>query len=199
MEIKTTYPDVMIDLETLGSNSNSVIVSIGAVPFNVETGEYSREHSFFVHIDIQDSLNQGLTVEGDTIVWWMQQTKEARETNFYPSKATIFTLRNALAKLIGWFQYHTERGVRVWGNGARFDLGLLQNSFAKVGFKVPWLYKDERDVRTLITFKPELKYYAEDLHNPIEDAIVQIDYTSKIYQMILEGFENTFKYKSLSK
>lgn len=46
---------VMLDIETLGNQSNSVITSLGAVEFNLETGETGRE--FWQNIDVQSCLD----------------------------------------------------------------------------------------------------------------------------------------------
>ena len=42
---------IMVDLETMGRNSNAVICSIGAVEFDINTGQTGRE--FFAKVDIQ--------------------------------------------------------------------------------------------------------------------------------------------------
>jgi len=51
------YTDVMLDLETMGRKSNSALVSIGAVEFNLETGETGKE--FYEVIDLQSCLDVG--------------------------------------------------------------------------------------------------------------------------------------------
>ena len=53
---------VMLDLETMGRDSNAVICSIGVVEFDINTGETGRE--FFAKVDIQSCLDRGLTVNG---------------------------------------------------------------------------------------------------------------------------------------
>jgi len=71
------FTDVMLDLETMGRKSNSAIVSIGAVEFNIETGETGRE--FYAVIDLNSCLDFGLKVQADTIYFWLQQNQAARD------------------------------------------------------------------------------------------------------------------------
>lgn len=42
MENKT-FGHVMLDLETMGTKSNTALTSIGAVEFNIQTGECGKE------------------------------------------------------------------------------------------------------------------------------------------------------------
>jgi hypothetical protein len=92
-----TYTDYTLDLETMGSTrQTAAIVSIGAVAFNVE-GDMSEP--FYVNVDLEDAMRHGLTVDADTIKWWMRQQLLAREAIFIAPKplsvALIFYLRCA--------------------------------------------------------------------------------------------------------
>ena len=69
------YTDVMLDLETMGRKSNSALVSIGAVEFNLLTGETGRE--FYKVIDLKSCLDLGLQVEASTIYFWLTEASQA--------------------------------------------------------------------------------------------------------------------------
>ena len=69
--------DVMIDIETLGTDPGSVILSIGAVEFDLKTGKTGEE--FYQWIDLESSSNKGFSVSAGTIKWWMMQNKKARQ------------------------------------------------------------------------------------------------------------------------
>ena len=77
MEKNNRLGHVMVDLETFGNEYNAVICSIGAVEFDIETGQTGRE--FFRKVDIQSGLDKGLSVNGSTIEWWLMQSQSARE------------------------------------------------------------------------------------------------------------------------
>lgn len=67
---------LMIDLETMGNKPNAPIVSIGAVFFEPSTGELGEE--FYRVVSLKSSMDGGAVPDPDTIMWWMQQSEEAR-------------------------------------------------------------------------------------------------------------------------
>ena len=128
------FKHLMLDIETMGSESYSAIVSIGAVEFDIETGETGKE--FYTNIDLQSCLDAGLVVTAGTVMWWMQQNEDARK------KLTEDTipLKEALLK----FGSFCTKRHQVWGNSARFDCGILQNAYNKMDIQLPWNYGSER-------------------------------------------------------
>jgi DNA polymerase III alpha subunit (gram-positive type) len=84
---------VMIDIETLGTNTDTVVTQIAAVSFNPIKGTILSE--FNVHIDIQDALNEGFTVSASTILWWFAQDEDAR-LNLIEKNKTGLKVRDAL-------------------------------------------------------------------------------------------------------
>lgn len=68
--------NLMIDLETMGKNKDAPIVSIGAVFFTPETGDIGQE--FYTVVSLESAMGQGATPDGDTILWWLKQSSEAR-------------------------------------------------------------------------------------------------------------------------
>lgn len=68
--------NLMIDLETMGKNPNAPIVSIGGVFFAPEKGELGPE--FCIAISLESAMEQGAAPDGDTILWWLRQSPEAR-------------------------------------------------------------------------------------------------------------------------
>lgn len=176
------YPDVMIDLETLGNKSKSALLSIGAVEFNIETGETGRE--FYYVIDLQSCLDLGLIINASTFYWWLQQNQSARDA---VSKDKKLPLSDVLQLFDTWMQ-DCIRGVKIWGNGARFDIGLLEDAYVACGHdEMPWDFRSERDVRTLVAFAPEIKAnlpFEGTLHNPIDDSKHQIKYCSETWNKL---------------
>ncbi|EGU4505611.1 3'-5' exoribonuclease, partial [Salmonella enterica] len=68
--------NLMTDLETMGKKSNAPIVSIGGVFFEPQTGELGPE--FCRVINLESAMGQGAVPDGDTIIWWLRQSPEAR-------------------------------------------------------------------------------------------------------------------------
>jgi len=177
--------DVMLDLETMGNKSNAAIVSIGAVEFNMITGETGRV--FYEVIDLQSCLDVGLKVNGSTIYWWMQQDQKARERICGEG----IEISEALRRFNIWMQDCVEK-VRVWGNGARFDIGILEDAYVATGIAIPWYFRSERDVRTLVSFAPHVKDqmpFEGVYHDPVDDCKHQIRYCSKIWNMFFRTLD----------
>lgn len=181
--MKSEFDHMMVDLETLGTTGDSVIMSIAAIPFNIESG--ATDEPFYANISIQSCLDHGLTVEGSTVAWWMQQDDVAIRRLF---EGTAHLLGTALADLSTKFGLYQD--LKVWGNSARFDLGILEHAYAKAELRIPWEFRNERDVRTLVSFAPDIKKemkFEGTPHNAIDDCLHQIKYCSAIWKAIKEG------------
>lgn len=173
--------NIMIDIETLGNKSNSVITSIGAVMFDMETGETGNE--FYKRIDIDSCLDNGLTVNGDTIKWWLSQNELARSEITKDGEDLLSVLYD-FSRFI-----KSIKNPIVWSNGLRFDISLIEDAYNKVSLSVPWQFRNERDVRTLVSFAPQVKSetvntWNETLHHAIQDCKLQIKYCTKIYKKL---------------
>ena len=127
---------IMIDLETMGNKSYSAIVSIGAVKFDIKTGETGE--TFYRNINLQSSLDAGLQIDVDTVLWWMNQNEEARK------KLTESTV--VLQQALEDFSKFSSKEYEIWGNSARFDIGLLQNAYNKLNMPICWDFRKERCV-----------------------------------------------------
>lgn len=173
--------NVMIDLETLGTNMNAPIISIGAVFFNPETG-HTDPRCFLQNISIQSVLSLGFTPD-ETIEWWLMQDKEVIKATL----ANAIHFEIALMLFNEWLTKKCEKeNLIVWGNGAKFDLGILTNAFKKGDYRtLPWEHWNERCVRTIAAQFPAIKDEAKanfigTKHNPVDDCLHQIKYLVKM-------------------
>ena len=169
----------MVDIETLSTNSNGVIVSISAVQFCLETGELGEE--FEIGLTINDQIASGAVIDGDTVMWWLSQDKEAQ--------AKLTTIEkigaaNALMALNKWIysmypSWDEQRNVRLWGNGATFDNVMIRNLYDRLGLKFAIPYWGDNDVRTAVTLKGidtrDYKFMGVK-HYGIDDCKHQINY-----------------------
>ena len=110
--------NLMIDLETMGKNKDAPIVSIGAVFFTPETGDIGQE--FYTVVSLDSAMKQGATPDGDTILWWLKQSSEARAAICIDDTLSI---SDALSELSHFINQHADntKYLKVWGNGATFD------------------------------------------------------------------------------
>lgn len=180
MIITKNLGHLMLDLETMGSTSHSSIISIGAVEFDIETGETGRE--FYERVNLQSCLDNKLIVNGSTIYWWLQQNESARNEVCKEGKHIVEVLSSLKTFM------NTLGNFQIWGNGVRFDVGILEDAFVACGYKeMPWNFRSERDVRTLVSFAPNIKElitFQGIEHNPIDDCKHQIKYCSEIWNYI---------------
>lgn len=162
--------DLMVDLETMDNKPTSAIVSIGAVFFD-KTGIGAQ---FYKRVDLQSCINSGLTVSGDTIMWWLKQSDQARLELARPAEE----LRQVLEDLHKFMVKHCDRkNLRVWGNGASFDNAILQNAYSVTQMPLPWEFWNDRCYRTLKAMYPGVKLQRSgDYHNALDDAKSQANH-----------------------
>ena len=167
------FLDAMLDWETLSTQPDAVVISVGIVLFNrdendtYEILEASPEREFFATIEFQDQIDTGRHVMASTLMWWMQQNRSAQKETFNPKgrMPTVTALQN-IVDLVG------DR--RLWGNGASFDNPILATLCTDFGIEAPPFYmaRDLRTIKELSTNKPLGERGVE--HSAIEDARFQV-------------------------
>lgn len=159
--------EIMVDIETLGTAPGAVILSIGAAA--------SDGRTFYRKIYIADSLYRGFEVNADTLAWWRKQSREAWESTTDPAES--FTVIDTLHYFSIWVTMYSEDvTVRLWGDSAGFDLGLIAEACRRVGHPVPWKYQQEHCYRTLRQILKSPKPAAELAHNALSDAKAQLSH-----------------------
>jgi DNA polymerase III epsilon subunit-like protein len=167
--------DVMIDIETLGTTPGCSILSIAAVPFNTPAPlEY-----FYQKVDSKTCVEMGLHIDSSTVDWWSKQPADAYAEAF--SGTTHITI--ALSELNAYLMTIGE--VRVWGNGASFDVPILEAAMSKCGLKPKWKYFNSLCYRTLKNLYPAIPAEKNRMkHSALEDAKTQAEHASRIMQFI---------------
>lgn len=156
----------MIDLETLSTRLDAVVVSLGFVIFDRNATEYKELFSFFTTIKFDGQL--GLRhVDADTVRWWMKQSAEAREQ--FGVTATSPTLQAALREMADTFRmYQVEE---VWSKGANFDVSILEYFWKTSSYATElWSYKAPRCFRTIQALFPDCSEKNPLAHNALEDS-----------------------------
>lgn len=170
---------IMVDLETLGTAADAVIMSIGAVKFDIDSGALD-DNGFFASVSVDSNLELKRRVQEDTLIWWMKQSSEAQQV-FHVSKDT---LRTALLNLSDWVG---DGDFYVWSNGADFDLPMLAHAYTQCQIETPWKFWNSRCFRTYknlpqaagVTFTPSgIK------HNALADAINQALHLQAIHAVV---------------
>ena len=108
--ISNKFEHIMIDLETLSSRHDALILSIGAVAFNEEE---IFEPGFYAAISIDSQVEKyGRHISDDTVAWWGKQSPEARKV--LTDKKAI-ELPKALKALSEYLRDVAE--PKIWGYG----------------------------------------------------------------------------------
>lgn len=158
---------VMVDIETLGTACDAPVLSIGAVAFDIESGEISAK--FYRAIDPSSALER-CRADGATLRWWMAQSDTARSAAFNGDSR----IDEALAAFKLWYagKFPTPP---IWANGPSFDISILETAFRTYGMKPPWGYNSARCVRTIkaIAGDIEMPPRVGVEHNALDDAIYQ--------------------------
>jgi exodeoxyribonuclease VIII len=174
----------MLDVESLGATSDAPIIAMGAVNFDISTGETGPE--FYRRIN-WDSAIKGRRVSGDTIKWWMKQSAEALAEVLDPANEASFAV--VLHELSAWFRNLGRGNIYVWGNGSSFDISMLEHALVQHGFTIPWKFYNIRDCRTIqmlaegLIDRHDVKFEG-DKHNALHDARWQAAYTSAMWVAI---------------
>lgn len=175
--MKYERPAVMVDIETMSTEKNAAIMSIGAVKFDV-AGQSSRDdllngETYYSNISLESNEKFGRHISASTISWWFKQSKEAQIALF---EEPILPLNTALVKYRMWLE--KCNADRYYANDPDFDIVILNDGFAAVGDRSPFAYYQHRSVRTTI----ELAYPHDEpmpnietgvAHNALDDAIKQ--------------------------
>jgi hypothetical protein len=186
----------MVDIETMGNNPRSAIVSIGAVAFDPMGNEPLNElPSFYVNVDLQSCLDAGLVADGSTIMWWLNQSEAARKALKDPTPMSIQT---ALASLHGWLSMSTvfsdPQNTELWAH-ATFDPVILRSALDVCHLPLPWKYRNTRDIRTLVGLAKQVGMEIpasggdntnRDVHHQAaDDCRYQVGYVRSMYQQII--------------
>ena len=171
---------LMIDIETLGTAANAPVVAIGAVFFDPNTGTLGD--TFDAAIDVEDAMRYGV-MSGSTFKWWLGQSDAARQKVVRGRERAEDVFNR-----FGSFAMKHGDNVQPWGNGASFDIAILDHAFPRILNKpAPWKFWNVRDVRTvkelatgIVRFDDKMKQGVA--HTALDDAIHQAKYVSAYWQ-----------------
>lgn len=173
---------IMVDLETLSTQPNAMILSIGAVAFDINNPEFTltEDNSFYRVIDFE-LLGQSTNptkyhIDLSTIKWWFGQSQEARQ---HLLSNDVFELSCALQDLSEFMR--DNESIYLWGNGANFDNEILRHAFVSENIEPPWKYYNDRCYRTIKGLNPNIPRVKPYIpHHALHDAAAQTEHLLKI-------------------
>ena len=180
--------DVMLDIETLSTTNNSVVLSLGAVKFNPFTLQDPYE-DLELRITIDDQSEMGRDISEATLEWWGKQPADVQEAAFgTEGRISAVDACHALNKfLVG--------ANKIWCQGPHFDICILESLFKDCKVSTNWKYFNIMDSRTAFTIHGDSREKGRgSLHNATEDSREQAKAVQKMFKQLgLTGYANSFR------
>ena len=135
--------DVMVDIESLDTTPDCVILTIGAVLFD------PCGHGIVDKIEIRPTIEDQTDIHNRrindaTLEWWGRQSPAAIEEAMGDSNRVSF--EEAMNQV---YKFCWTRSKCAWSNGAPFDIVVMEHAWRQHGKNPPWNFWDIRDTRTL--------------------------------------------------
>jgi hypothetical protein len=171
--------DIMLDIETLGTRPECVVLTLGAVKFNPYTMDEPGP-GLYLRLDADEQIALGREVQEDTLQWWMTQAEDVREEAL--GEGTDRVKLEDMYKQLNKFLVGCNN---IWCQGPAFDMVILENIYRQMGWPTPWQFWQIRDSRTLfgVHGDPREKNKA-GLHNALEDCVSQAQGVQQIYSRL---------------
>jgi hypothetical protein len=168
----------MIDLETLGTAQDTVVLSLGAVKFDPFNSE-DPTHALYIKPDVDEqTATHNRTVDDDTLRWWNDQPEHIRDEAL--SEDDRISCSEFIKQINRWCV-----GVDIlWCQGPLFDYAILEHFYRDMEQPIPWHFWQIRDSRTLFALMPKdpRKDIQQELHNALADSYFQAQCVQKTYK-----------------
>jgi hypothetical protein len=176
----------IFDVETLGKESNSVMLSMAAIYFDPETKpsyEDLYNSAFFVKFDVEDQVRRlDRKIGKTTMQWWAKQCDIVKAKSLKPNKVLDVKFEDGYESMRKWAESKKDDQCYVWARG-NLDQLVLDSFEEQLEIKPIWPFNRWRDVRTAIDilyntsngycpvnykgFSAESKVIK---HNPVDDC-----------------------------
>lgn len=169
----------MIDLETLDTTPDSVVLTIGGVKFD-PFSKRAPHSDFYYRLSVDEQTDHGRTISTSTLDWWAtQDDKIINEALGDHDRTDVTTMLRALKK---WYVGCDA----VWAQGTTFDIVMIEQLCRQFGHPIPWSFWTVKDSRTLFGLLPTdpRKQFSFDAHNALEDARVQAQCVQHAYRQL---------------
>lgn len=184
---------IMLDIETLGTNHNGMILTLGAVRFD-PWAEYQggleqllELDCFYRRIDTESYDGLDYSTDDDTVGWWSRQDAAVRAEAFAEDD------RHPVSEVLAEFRRWAGDPDTAWANGVCFDVTMIEFFCRQTSQIEPWSPFRIRDARTVYALCPEIKRdQYTDAHHASVDCFAQIVQLQRCFRRLgvdyLEGW-----------
>jgi hypothetical protein len=193
--------NVMFDVETLGTESTAVVLSLAVIPFELnEKPNYQDliDRALFVKFDAQQQIKDlNRTTEKGTIDWWSKQCEIVKQKSFIKNNKIDTDASTGLTIMkdtLGLSKVSAEnKDVIFWARGS-LDQVVIDSLSKQVHSDLVIPFNNWRDVRTAVDLLTEgasggyckVPNFNKEIvmkHDPIHDCAYDI------MQLLANNFE----------
>ena len=159
------WPCGCIDLETLSTSAEAVVLEIGAVLFDPATLELGPE--YHAEVEMRAADNRLRAIDSETWLWWGERMKEGADI---PGMHGGVSLWQGLQGLTEFFKgQELTEGFEMWAWGRDFDFGILRHAHDDAQLALPWRYSRQCDARSFCG-QLGIKREGPVMHQALADA-----------------------------
>jgi hypothetical protein len=187
-KISMTTKHFCFDVETMGVESSSIVLSAALVWFDPAdtsiTFEQLVERAVYVKFSAMEQKKAGRTVDKDTMLWWSKQGEVIYNLCVKGSKSDLLAVEG-LGILRDYVKKHGSKDSFIWTRGS-LDQMVIESLCRSTGEEKIADYNAYMDVRTAIrllkdTSKwtgycdiPDFDWNKVSKHNPIDDIALDV-------------------------
>lgn len=193
--------DIMLDIETLGKERGSIVLSVAFCDFPLHPDpNYAPLFCNVIHISIASSLMLHMTSDYETEEWWSAPERKEAYNAMILGQTEAIPIDEAMAKIREIFDgLNATYDTYIWGRGVgSFDLPLLDECLLRVwqqqhpgkpsdDYRSPFPFYKAMDVRTLVNFCKALGMTPEERdtdHVAMADVMKQIAEVQECYRFL---------------
>lgn len=141
---------IMLDLETLATSPDAVVLTLGAIRFDPFADDTNSVDDTTIHMDTfyrridPESFTWDAAIEPSTMDWWMKQPESVREEAF--AEDDRHDIRDVMRDFYKWANKGFEG---VWANGPVFDIAMMEYITRQLERGNPWRFWQVQDARTV--------------------------------------------------
>lgn len=142
----------LFDVETLGVDSNAVILSAALIHFDLnEKPDYQKllDDACFVKFSAKEQIQMGRKVDLGTLEWWKNQHEYIRGVSLEPSREDVTAVEGCTILHNYMNKFPGSRKETMWARGS-LDQIVIDHLTGKLDLQTITDYNKWRDVRTAV-------------------------------------------------
>lgn len=174
----------IFDVETLGVESDSVILSAGMVhidPTKKPSYQDMLNGACFVKFDVKEQIDAGRSMDKETLEWWEKQHTYTRSVSFKPHVDDLSAADGMRVLQMYMEKFPDSQKQTMWARGS-LDQVVIDSLARKFDLQPLTSYNVWRDVRTAVDILygtsngyceieyPDFQRAAVIKHHPVHDC-----------------------------